>query len=162
MPHTNPITETYEPADHLRELLAEVESDARVHYEAEQSFQISGGHEATQLSYTVTFDEFELTGTETVTPVGVLVSLDGHLGCATSMILTNSLAYGEPTHAYIDEGNSAGTQYRDLTAEWYVKSAVESGAAKARLKNKVVDFDANPISLKKMEEWAQVWLEAGD
>jgi len=166
MSHTNQITDdAYDPADELRELLAEVRSNARLHYEEEQPFQLPGGYEATQLSYTVTFDGFELTGTETITPFSVMVSLDGHLGCATSVILANSLIYGVPTQAYIDEGNTANiapAKYRDLTAEWYADPAIETGIAEARLENRAVDLDANLVQLDRLEEWARVWLKAGD
>ncbi len=166
MPPTYQITnEPYDPNDEFQELINDVRCNARLHYEEERTFQLPGGFKATQLKYTVTFEEFELTGTETITSLGVMVSLSGHLGCATSVVLANALTYGEPTQTYIDEGNASATlptQYHDLTAEWYFEPAVEAGVPETRLSNRAIDCKTNLVPLDRLEEWGRVWLKAGD
>lgn len=70
MPPTNRVTdESYEPNKNLRELLTEVKSDARLHYEEESTIHLAEGSEATRLEYTVAFDGFESRGTEEVSNV---------------------------------------------------------------------------------------------
>jgi hypothetical protein len=166
MSPTNQITDdAYDPADELRELLAEVRSDAKLHYEEERTTQLFGDYEVTRLSYTVTFDGFELEGTETISSIGIFTSLSGHLGCAGSVMLSNSLTYGEPTQIYIDEATaspSGPTEYRDLTVEWYFEPAVEAGIPEARLENRVVDFRSDLVSLSQLEDWVKIWLKAGN
>lgn len=166
MPTHNQITKKrYNPDNELQELLKEVKTDARLHYEEERSTSLFGDYEVKRLSYTVNFDGFELEGTETISPIGIFTSFSGHLGCAASVILSNSLTYGEPTQIYIDEATaspSGPTEYRDLTAEWYFEHAVEAGVPEARLENRVVDLRPEHIPLSQLENWVKVWLKTGN
>jgi hypothetical protein len=160
------ITATgYDPDDELRGLLNEVLQDATVSYGDEQDLDLSAGIEGFQREYEVTFGEFGLSGFETYTSLGVFVSLEGHLGLAASVILSQAMMTGVPTQTYTDEAPPASLfddPYQDLTAEWYHPQAVEMGFPESRLEKRIGEFDHDPIGLGELERYARVWLSAGN
>lgn len=161
-----PITETvYEPDDELEQLMDEVLHEAVVSYGNKETISLSAGVEGFQRDYDVSFDEFELSGFETYTSLGVMVSLEGHLGLAASMTLSQSLALGVPTQTYTDEAPPASLfdePYQDLTAEWYRPKAIEMGFPESRLEKRIGDLEHDPIEFSELERYARVWLSAGD
>lgn len=160
------ITETvYEPDDEIEQPFDEVLNEATVSYGDKQDFTLSAGIEGFQRDYDVTFDEFELSGFETYTPLGVMMSLEGHLGLAAVMTLAQSLALGVPTQTYTDEAPPASLfdePYQDLTAEWYRPQAIEMGFPESRLEKRIGDLEHEPIEFSELERYARVWLSAGD
>lgn len=160
------ITATeYDPDDDIRDLLTEVLQDATVSYGEEQDPSLSAGIEGFQRDYEVSFDEFELSGFETVTSLGAFVSFEGHLGLAASVVLTHALQYGVPTQTYTDEAPPAtltADPYQDLTSEWYRQQAVRMGFPESRLEKRIGEFDHDPIGLGELERYARVWLSLGD
>lgn len=166
MPPAHQITDdAYEPNHEIQELLSEVRSDALMHYKEEETFPFPGDKEANPLSYKLTYNELELAGKEQDTSYGVIISLEGHVGFAASVVLHISETYGEPTNAYIDENNVADirpSQCCNLMAEWYIKAAVETGFPKLRLKNRTGNLDAEIVTTDRLEEWARGWLAADD
>lgn len=158
------ITQTdYEPDDELRELLREVLNESTINYSEEQKLDFGEELEGTQRHYRVVYDGFELDGTETISPLGVFVSFEGHLGCAASTVLANATAYGIPTQTYTDEAppsTIADDPYQDLTAEWYRQWAVREGMPEVRLEQRIGSFDHESIGLGTLERYARVWLSA--
>jgi hypothetical protein len=155
----------YVPDDDLRELLDEVLQEATVSYGDEQDLELSAGIEGMQRDYEVTFGEFEASGFETYTSLGVSVSLEGHLGLAASVILSQATFTGAPTQTYTDEAPPATLSddpYQDLTAEWYHPKAVEIGFPESRLEQRTGGLDHDPIGLDELERYARVWLSAGE
>ena len=155
----------YDPDDDLRELLEEVLHDATVSYGDEQDLDLSADIEGFQRDYDVTFGEFEASGFETYTPLGVFVSLEGHLGLAASVIISQAMYTGVPTQTYTDEAPPATLSddpCQDLTAEWYHPKAVEMDFPEFRLEQRIGDLDHDPIGLGELERYARVWLSAGD
>jgi hypothetical protein len=156
----------YEPDAKLRELLAEVLTEATIDYGEKQESELPGGHTNVQRDYAVDFGEFELSGFETVSPIGMFVSLEGHLGLAASVVLGQALRAGSPSRTYTDElpppDGTAGELYQDLTAEWYHPRAVEAGADEVRMQNRAEGFEHEPIELAELERYVRVWLSLGE
>jgi hypothetical protein len=155
----------YDPDDDLRELLEEVLHDATVSYGDEQDLDLSADIEGFQRDYEVVFGEFEVSGFETYTPLGVFLSLEGHLGLAASVIISQAMHTGVPTQTYTDEAPPASLfedPYQDLTAEWYHPQAVEMGFPASRLEKRIGGLDHDPIGLGELERYARVWLSAGE
>lgn len=159
------VTETvYEPDNELDQLLSEVLHEASVSYGEQQDLDLSADIKGFQRDYDVTFGEFDLSGFETYTSLGGFVSLEGHLGLAAAMELTQSLVFGVPTQSYTDEAPPASVfddPYQDLTAEWYRQEAVEMGFPESRLEKRIGDLEHDPIDLEKLERYARVWLSSG-
>jgi hypothetical protein len=168
-------TETaYGPDGALRELLEEVLETAHIEYGDQRPFSLPIGDsevEGLSIDYELMFEDpevgmFTLDGTETYSPIGVFMSLSGHLGLAASVALAQALAHGEPTQAYLDEAPPPewppnADPYQDLTAEWYRPWAVEAGVDDARLANRGAGFEHELIPVSQLEHYATVWLSAG-
>lgn len=109
--------------------------------------------------------EAQITATEYDTSLGVFVSLEGHLGLAASVILSQAMYTGAPTQTYTDEAPPATLSddpYQDLTAEWYHPKAVGMGFPESRLEQRIGGLDHDPIGLGELERYARVWLSAGE
>lgn len=158
-----PTTSTpYDPDEELRELLDEPLTESTVQYGDAREYETREGIEAMQRKYRVKLGEFELDGTETFSPAGVIVSLEGHLGFAASVLLSNALAYGVPTLCYVDDapppGSPWGDRYQDLTGEWYRPPAVDAGLPETRMQTRLDEFDDEQLDFEEVEEWARIWL----
>jgi hypothetical protein len=155
------ITEVkYTPPDSLEPLLVEAASEIKINYAEEREFDL-GPSEATQRDYSVTYEGFELDGTETLSAVGVLLSLDGHLGLTATTILISSLKYGAPTLLYMDEEvetTAVTDHYEDISAEWYFPQAVDQGLHESRMESRPDRYEANMMEIDQLEEWAEQWL----
>lgn len=153
----------YEPDTDLTELIESFERRAIVSYEGESDLDISIEGEAVQRDYSVTFEDFELSGTETMSPLGVLLSFQGNFGLSAAVILSHARIYGVPTQIYTDEVpppdpiSNIGL-YQDVTAEWYHQEAVRQGVPEARMKHRSAEFQAEMLGLGTIEQWARVWL----
>lgn len=158
----------YEPDTSLEELLTGELETTEVSYNSDEEIELPGGLSAYQRKYEMKLDsgggEFILKGTETTSPIGMFVSLEGNLGFASGIVLNHALILGEPTQAYTDEAisveNPAET-YQDLTAEWYRPDAVENGFPEARLANRIGDFEHTEVSIEELERYARHWLSRG-
>lgn len=116
-----------------------------------------------QRHYRVVYDDFELNGTETISTLGVMLSVEGHLGCAASVVLAHAIAHGVPTQTYTDEVPPATVgddPYQDLTAEWFRQPTVRAGLPDQRLEQRIGGFDHDPLGLEELERYAQIWLAA--
>jgi hypothetical protein len=155
------ITDTaYEPDGDLRELLIEAGGEIRIDYGDETELDL-GELAAVQRDYSVRYEGFELDGTETQSGLGLLLSLDGHLGLAATTVLVSSIQYGTPTLVYLDDAppvEAYGDRYQDISAEWYHPAAVEKGIPEARMTGRAGEYEADEISLGRVEEWAEAWL----
>jgi len=155
------ITDTaYEPDDDLRELLVDAGGEIRIEYGDETELDL-GELAAIQRDYSVRYEGFELGGTETQSGLGLLLSLDGHLGLAATAVLVSSLQYGTPTLVYLDDAppvEAYGDRYQDISAEWYHPAAVDKDIPEARMARRVGEYEADEISLGRVEEWAEAWL----
>lgn len=155
------ITDTaYEPGGDLRELLVDAGGEIRIDYGEETELDLSG-LTAVQRDYSVHYEGFELNGTETQSGLGLLLSLDGHLGLAATAVLVSSIQYGVPTLVYLDDAPPAtayGDRYQDISAEWYHPAAVDTGIPEARMTRRVGQYEADKIDLGRVEDWAEAWL----
>jgi len=155
------LTDTeYAPEDALRELLIDAGGEITIRYDNEHEMDL-GPITAVQRDYAVNYEGYELSGTETESALGVMLSLDGHLGLAATTILVSSIEYGEPQLLYLDEAppaDSWGERYQDISAEWYQPEAAEQGIPDRRMDSRADEFDADEIGLGQLEEWAEAWL----
>jgi hypothetical protein len=157
--------DAYEPDAELRALLDDELGAARVSYPDGQEGTPLSGVEGTQRSLRVTLDEeWELTGTETISEIGQLLSLQGTLGFAAGLALSYARRLGEPTLSYVDDApppSAAGERYQDLSVEWYTPAAVEAGVPTARRQRRGIGEEQDDLSLETVEHYARVWLDAG-
>ena len=155
------ITDTaYEPDGDLRELLVEAGGEIQIDYGEETELDL-GEVTAVQRDYSVHYEGFDLGGTETQSGLGLLLSLDGHLGLAATTVLVSSLQYGAPTLVYLDDAPPAtayGKRYQDISVEWYHPAAVDRGIPEARMAGRVGEYEADEIDLGRVEDWAEAWL----
>ena len=164
----------YRPDSELRDLLTEVLETACVEYGDQRPFSIPVGDteaEGLSIDYELTFEDpevgtFTLDGTETYSPIGVIMSLSGHLGLAASVALAQAFTHGDPTQAYLDEAPPpewppSADPYQDLTVEWYPPAAADAGLPEARLEKRVSGFEHEEIAISKLEHYARMWLSAG-
>lgn len=138
-------------------------SEVTVEYGGENVVDLPGGTEAFQEETTMMFGEFEVSGFETTSGYGYFVSLEGHLGLASAIVLTHALRLGEPTQCYIDQGPPPALvdePLQDLTAEWYPESIAEMGLPEKRLEKRAINYDAEMISLSKLEHYTRLWLSS--
>ena len=170
-----PITDQpYEPDSDLRELLTEVLDTATIDYTDQREFSLPIGEQdidGMSMDYDLMFEDdtvgtFELQGTETYSPIGLFMSLSGHLGLAAAVALSQALSMGEITQVYLDEAappdwSLTDDPYQDLTVEWYRPWAVEAGIDDARLANRGEGFEHELIPVSQIEHYATVWLSAG-
>lgn len=152
----------YEPDSELRSLLDDVAPEVTIEYDAEHEISLGDtGVDAVQRDYTVAAEGFELDGTETQSPLGIMVSLDGHLGLAATTQLVNALQYGQITLLYMDESpprDAWGDRYEDTTAEWYYPRAVELGLPEKRMATRPDRFETDALDVGDLEQWARAWL----
>lgn len=154
----------YDPDETLRNQLKEVFEKAQISYGATTERRI-GGYTFRHRDYTVILGEFELSGYETLSPLGVFSSLEGHVGLAASVVLVHATVWGEITQVYLDDApppDQYGERYQDLTAEWYREVAIEAGVPERRMETRISQFKADMIDIDQLEEYAQFWLSKGE
>jgi len=155
------VTDTpYEPDPELRTYLEEAGQEIHLTDKSVTSFELLGGLDARQEKYNVEYEGFSLSATETQSPVGVFISLDGHLGLAATTHLVSALVHGQITQVYSDEApppDGWSERYQDLTAEWYQPKAVDAGLPEKRLSSSRA-FEAERLTVEQLEEWADTWL----
>lgn len=158
----NQITQNpYEPDEELATLLIEVLDGTEVRYDDSALKTDSKGQMFTQRSYTAELGDTELAGFETVSPVGVSLSLRGDFGFASTIVLGHAMRLGTVTLAYIDEIEVPSLDvksYQDLTAEWNPPAVVENGFHEERLENRTVEYETEVLDLAELEKRAQMWL----
>lgn len=149
----------YEPDNDLNTLLQElgaVESQVT----NEQTFELLDRREVDRQTVKFEYEGFEVTGTETYTPFGVLISYDGWLGLAAGLGLFMCKELGEPAQIYLDSAPPPtihNDAYEDITFEWYTPAAVERGVPETRLEKREV-YEEELVSLEQVEEWVRNWL----
>lgn len=123
------------------------------------------GEAAEQKHFTVTYREFQLVGTETYSTLGVMASYNGHLGLAAALVLAHARQLGVPTlcyHDQLDGDDVLEAAGKDLTAEWYHPEAVRAGLPEMRMEHRAVAYEHTDVGLGTIEDYATVWLRAGE
>lgn len=156
------ITQTaYSPPPELADALQQSGQYIGVETGDERDYALAGSIDAIQREVTIHDDETEVTGTETMSGIGTLVSVQGDLGLASVYVLSLALTLGEPTLLYTDERLTVGDldeRYHDLSAEWYRPVAVEADLPKKRMELHEQNYDHEEISLDRVESFATAYL----
>lgn len=161
------ITEPYQPTD--RELTTKLRAfgeQATVSYEERREIDFGLERDAPlgyRQKYIVEHQDRRISGTETNTALGNLLSLEGDVGFASAVILLNALVFGVPTATYTDETikTSEGEErYHDLSAEWYTEQAREHEIPEKRLLQHGLNFEFEPIEFERIEEFGEGYFTA--
>jgi hypothetical protein len=158
--------DAYEPVAELRALLDDELADVRVSYpDGGEGSSLGERLDGNRRSVRVTLGEdWKLTGIETYSEVGVLLSVSGNLGFAAAVVLSYALRLGEPALVYVDDAPAPSAvvgRYQDLSVEWYTPAAVEAGVPTARRQRRGIGEEQESLSLETVEHYARVWLDAG-
>lgn len=162
------ITKPYQPGDReLRTKLRAFGEQATVSYEERREIDLGLNRDAPlgyRQKYVVEHQDRRISGTETNTALGNLLSLEGDVGFASAVILLNALVFGVPTATYTDEaiktGEGTGERYHDLSAEWYTEQAREHKIPEKRLLQHGLNFEFDPIEWGRLEEFAEMYFTA--